>query len=273
MARKPGFLARLRGAGQAGAPLVAPRQHHALSLNAAPVATYAVGDVHGCADAYKALEAQILADIATQGGPCLIVLLGDIVDRGAKSAAMIDHLLAPTPAGVQRLVLLGNHEDMFLDFIDAPDGKAAWLGHGGRETLLSYGMSPDRVGNFDMPTERLAMIIGAHVPDHHLAFLRQLPLCLRIGGWFLSHAGFDPDLPLEAQPSEALIWGRPDRIDAAPAGQLPDGLRAIHGHVPGETPVVTARRIGIDTGACFGGTLTAVRLIEGQEPAFFTERA
>jgi serine/threonine protein phosphatase 1 len=47
------------------------------------------------------------------------------------------------------------------------------------------------------------------------------------------------------------------------------GLTVIHGHTPrGDDPEVDERRINIDTGACYGGPLTAVMLRQGEAPEF-----
>ncbi|MFC7542265.1 hypothetical protein ACFQU2_26105 [Siccirubricoccus deserti] len=41
----------------------------------------------------------------------------------------------------------------------------------------------------------------------------------------------------------------------------------VHGHTPASQPAIRAHRIGIDTGACFGGTLTCL-VLEGQRLRF-----
>ena len=112
-----------------------------LDLSEGPV--YAVGDAHGCLSLYRQLEAQILRDAAALPGTPTVVLLGDIVDKGPDTAALLDFLLRPAPPPLRRLCLRGNHESMMLAYLEKPAKNAQWLGFGGVETLLSYGLALD----------------------------------------------------------------------------------------------------------------------------------
>nr|WP_275981993.1 metallophosphoesterase [Frigidibacter sp. ROC022] len=251
------------------------RQDHAdpvargQSLNRPDAVIYAVGDPHGRLDLFRRLERLILSDPdrpATQ--PALLVVLGDMLDRGPASAGLIEHLLAPPPRGLERICLMGNHEAMALAFFARPDPAAPWLKLGGAETLASYGIAPDPTLGYRLPARQLAARIDGHVPVPHLAFLRGLPLWLRIGPHFFSHAGPDPARRLDAQRPHELLWSR--AFDAAPTKPPPDlgnGL-AVQGHVPLPRAERRGWRLGVDTGACATGRLTAVRLQDGQAPAF-----
>ena len=59
--------------------------------------------------------------------------------------------------------------------------------------------------------------------------------------------------------TDASSW--PDRAEL-------EGLTVVHGHTPQDEPEVEPRRINVDTGACYGGPLTAVMLKPGAEPSF-----
>ncbi|MDP2062096.1 MAG: metallophosphoesterase [Phaeovulum sp.] len=240
-----------------------------LVLDAEPAALYAVGDVHGHIDLYRQIEARIAADPVP--GEKLIVLLGDIVDRGPDSAGMIDHLLAPPPAGVGRICLLGNHEDMALQFLLDPDPLAEWLVHGGAEMLASYGIARGVEAARALSRRALAMRIAAHIPGEHIEFLQSLPLFLRAGPHFLSHAGVDAALPLEMQTRRALLWSRQfiDAETAPPPGLGPSGL-VVQGHLPIESAAQRGWRINVDTGAYVTGRLSAVRLQPGLAPVFLS---
>ena len=89
--------------------LLAPRaQREArrrVSIGTGDIAVYAVGDVHGCLDELLELEAMIAADGAGLPAGKLIVMLGDYVDRGASSAQVLDHLIAPPTADFERICL------------------------------------------------------------------------------------------------------------------------------------------------------------------------
>lgn len=240
-----------------------------LVLDAPVPVLYAVGDVHGRIDLYREMEAQIAAE--DEPGEKLIVLLGDLIDRGPDSAGMIDHLLAPAPAGTTRLCLLGNHEEMAIQFLLDPDPKAAWLSHGGAEMLMSYGIARDPQALRQLSRRALAMRIAAHVPQEHFDFLHSLPLFLRAGPHFLCHAGIDPAVALDAQDRRALLWSRRflDPESPPPVGLAPGGV-VVQGHVPIEAAAQRGWRINVDTGAYITGRLSAVRFAAGCAPSFLS---
>ncbi len=240
----------------------------ALRLPQMPAALYAIGDVHGCLDQLINLEAKILADGAQIAGQKLVVVLGDVVDRGPKSAEVIDHLLAPMPVGWQRLVLKGNHEQMMLKFLRDPDAHQSWLKFGGAETLQSYGLAEDPELGFGLPAPRMTQMIATVVPSAHMQFLDQLPLCLEVGEFFLSHAGFDPAKSLADQTPHDLMWRNATQLDFS--GGV---VTAVHGHVPVAEAEHAPRRINLDTGAYASGVLTAARLTTADDITFFTARA
>lgn len=228
---------------------------------------WAVGDVHGRLDLYRAVEARIARAARDEGRTQTVVLLGDMIDRGPESRGMIEHLLAPPPEGLRRHALRGNHEDMALRFLAKPGAHAAWLDFGGLETLASYGVSPGE-GAPDLPG--IADAFRAALPEAHLGFLRGLPAGLHAGRWVLTHAGAAPETPLSRQTSGDLTWARhaaiPDLLPPADLG----GRTVVHGHVPVSEPIAQGWRINVDTGACFTGRLTAVRLPAEGDPAFLT---
>ncbi|MFP1645471.1 metallophosphoesterase [Pontitalea aquivivens] len=230
---------------------------------------YAVGDIHGEVALYRQLERRILADRATRFGdrPALVVILGDMIDRGPDSAGLIDFLLAPAPRGLRRLCLMGNHEQMALAFLTAPDPRAAWLDHGGAQTLASYGIVPDPRHGYRMPARRLRALVAAHVPPAHLAFLRGLPAWLWAGHFFC-HAGTAPDRSLTRQSLGTLLWSRGFDDPSLPAPADLGGALVVHGHMPQPRAVQRGWRINVDSGACATGRLSAVRLVAGDEPAF-----
>jgi len=102
---------------------------------------YAIGDIHGRLDLFDAMIRAIEADDAQRPGvETHIILLGDLVDRGPDSAGVI----ARTRSWQQQRsvrVLAGNHEEMFLNAFKKPEVLRHFLKHGGRETVLSYGLS------------------------------------------------------------------------------------------------------------------------------------
>lgn len=254
------LLSRLRG------PQDTNQSSGGLVLNEMPAVTYAVGDVHGCLSLYRRLEDKLVEDATRVIGSKLIVLLGDIIDRGPESAGMVDHLLKPSPAGFERLCLLGNHEEMMLYYFDEPAAHQAWLSYGGCETLKSYGIQPDPSHSWEIPARRMQLLMQSHIPEQHLRFLKSLPLYLSLPEYYLVHGGIDPRKPLENQSRQDLLWIRlEERLESVAVEKT-----VVHGH----TPVSVAKQIGwripVDTGAFFSGVLSAVKLRTGQAPEFIT---
>jgi serine/threonine protein phosphatase 1 len=222
---------------------------------------YAVGDIHGCAGLLDQLTARIVDDAWTATGPRWLVYLGDYVDRGPDSRGVIDRLLAP-PAGFSCSYLRGNHDQVVLDFLDDPSVFRTWREFGARETLMSYGVLPPRFDDTEAYAEASAALRQALPPDH-LAFLSRLEPSLELGGYFFTHAGVRPGIPLARQSVEDLMWIREDFL-----GSRADfGAVVVHGHTPMVRPQRTANRIGVDTGAYATGRLTAV-VLEGDSCRF-----
>jgi len=228
-----------------------------LSFDQWPAAVYAIGDVHGCLDQLLALEAEIVADGAAIAGEKWIVTLGDYIDRGRASPAVLDHVMSPAPPGFRRFALIGNHEQLLLDFLDNPAANLEWLEWGGTQTARAYGMPDDpRQGWRRQPNEYGARLRPL-VPERHIAFLKALPTCLSLPNFFFVHAGIRPGVALEAQDDEDLIWIRAPFLRARFSGEL----TVVHGHTPVEAVEAVPGRIDIDTGCFYSGVLTGLRVL------------
>lgn len=231
------------------------------AANSAPAAAipagqrvYAVGDVHGRADLFDALAAAIESDDAARGpAETTVILLGDLIDRGPDSAGVI----AAARAWQQRRpvrILMGNHEEMFLDSLEDIEVLRPFLRFGGRETVLSYGIDRSAYVAAELP-ECLQMIRAA-VPQEDLAFIRTFEDRIQIGDYLFVHAGIRPGLPLADQKVQDLRWIREPFLSHGEG----HGLVVVHGHTIFEAPDVRHNRIGIDTGAWTSGRLTALGL-------------
>ncbi len=227
---------------------------------------YAIGDVHGLRGELAALHAAIRDDLAARPHPAPVVVhLGDFVDRGPDSAGVLSDLIAWDLHGVERICILGNHDDLMVKFFDDPRG--VWCGYhwlernlGGAATLASYGV------DVDPRTPLVALEVArGRVPDAHLHFLAGLPRMHRIGGYLFVHAGIAPGVPLDRQDPEDLVWIRGPFL-TSPADH---GVVVVHGHTPVKAVEVRRNRIAIDTGAVFGGPLTCL-VLEGAERALLT---
>lgn len=218
---------------------------------------YAVGDVHGCAAEFEALIAAIDADDAARGATdTTVILLGDLVDRGPESARVIA-LAKQWQARRKVRILIGNHEEMFLDSFDSVEVLRQFLRHGGRETLLSYPVDPAAYADASF-AETQAMMAAA-VPAAERDWLARLEDAVLIGDYLFVHAGIKPGVPLEQQTLSDLRWIREPFLSHRES----HGAIVVHGHTITEEIEVRTNRIGIDTGAYASGKLTALGL-EGE---------
>lgn len=221
----------------------------------------AVGDIHGRMD----LLSDVLGRLALDGPDLPVVFVGDYIDRGPDSAAVLRHLCALQSTDPERIsCLLGNHEDMLLAFLDGSlHDHRIWLRNGGVATLQSFGISlsakspaPDEVAQI---RSGLQDAMGSEL----LTWLRGLPLVWNTGNVWVTHAGADPFVDMPRQDRTALLWGHPDFRRHART----DGQWVVHGHTI--VPEVECRdgRVAIDTGAFHTGRLSAVQLSnEGVRP-------
>ncbi|WP_448950767.1 metallophosphoesterase [Labrys neptuniae] len=228
------------------------------------ISVIAFGDVHGCYDKLESLLEQIEERVASfPEQRHIVVSVGDLVDRGPDSARVVERLAAGVP-GCELVVLAGNHEAMMLDFIRGGEGAEIWLHNGGLRTLASYGVDLERALDEGVSLFGLRRALLERLPDHHLAFLTRRPLSYECGGYFFVHAGIRPGRPPDRQDEEDLLWIRNEFLDWD--GDF--GKRIVHGHTPVEVATFKHNRINLDTGACFGGPLTAV-LLEGARATIF----
>lgn len=222
---------------------------------------YAIGDIHGRIDLLEELLARIHDD--NGGNADQLVFLGDYVDRGPDSKGVIDRLTALGNSDQEVIFLKGNHEAIMLDFLNDPSEKLHWLEWGGEETLESYGVE----NVLGRSGEDLAAELAKQLPAEHKLFLESLRLTHLEGDYLFVHAGVRPGVPLEDQQEEDLLWIR-KRFHKASSKERPDKV-VIHGHQPTKKPIDAGWRIGIDTGACWTGRLTAV-VLEGTKRRFLS---
>ena len=231
---------------------------------------YAIGDVHGCLERLRDLERWIREDAARRtASRRMIVHLGDYVDRGPDSAGVVRHLIERPLAGYETVHLMGNHERMLLDFLDDPAGGATWLANGGVAALASWDVAADRYAARDRAAlEELAAAFARRLPAAERRFLEGLRLTHREGGYLFVHAGIRPGVPLDAQIPDDLLWIRGEFLRS----NNDHGAVVVHGHTPVEEAEILPNRINVDTGAVYGGTLTAA-VLEGELVSLLQARA
>jgi len=211
---------------------------------------YAIGDIHGMRDALARLLALLPLEESDR-----LIFIGDYIDRGPDPKGTVE-LLLEVAKQRECIFLMGNHEAMFLSFLgwQGPSyfGKEAFLHNGGETTLQSYGYF-EAEGDFTLPPE-------------HEKFYRELRLFHLEGEYAFVHAGMskaslglsDVKYALSRERTKDLLWQRE-------TADLPHslGVTIVYGHTP--LPDFSVRwnvpySIGIDTGAVYGGPLSAIRL-------------
>lgn len=217
---------------------------------------YAIGDVHGCADLLDQLLDRIRDDDAARGtARTTLIFLGDLVDRGPGSAAVIETLLRLRDARPDTRFIAGNHEEVFLEALNGdPKALRMFCRIGGRETVLSYGI--DAAAYDRMDYDDLHAALQVRVPPQHRAFLSAFEDMIVIGDYVFVHAGVRPDVDLSAQRTADLRWIRKSFLDHQ---GLLDKI-VVHGHTISDGLDVQPFRIGVDTGAYETGRLTALGL-------------
>lgn len=200
--------------------------------------TCIIGDIHGCSTSLVNLLTAVERQADT------IVFLGDYIDRGPDSKKVIDSILE-LKQQYSVITLLGNHEYMLRNYL-AENDNGLFLQFGGQETLASYGLPPDA------PPAALK----AAIPKKHLGFLYDLSLLWENKHAFYVHAGLQPGVHSSRQSRNWCLWAR----DAFIRSPHDFGKPVIFGHTVFQEPLVQKNKIGIDTGAVYGQSLTALLL-------------
>lgn len=203
---------------------------------------FAIGDIHGCL--FKLKEMMPLLEIDPVDDT--IVFLGDYIDRGPDARGVVDFILSIKKTMNNVICLLGNHEQLFLDYSLKKINRKIFLNNGGMSTLLSYGFTGTRSGK------------KMNFPESHLQFFNSLYPYYETDDYIFVHAGLLPGTPLEQQDIDDLLWIR----DEFTASAYDFGKIVVFGHTPLSAPLVDVNKIGLDTGAVYGGKLTCVELPE-----------
>lgn len=221
---------------------------------------YAIGDVHGRFDLLVALVDRIRADNRARGAAEVhVVMLGDLVDRGAQSAQVIEFLRAQQGGFAEFHFVSGNHEEAMLASLatDADPDTTGWLDYGGYQTMASYGVDAEAL---DLHGPALAATLRRGIPNTHIDFISGFVDRVLIGDYLFVHAGIRPGVALDRQTVEDMRWIREPFLEDA----RDHGVVVVHGHSIRPEPEFRANRIGIDTGAWRSGILTALGLESDQ---------
>lgn len=207
--------------------------------------TFAIGDIHG---SFEKLIAVLAGCRKVGGSDSRFILLGDYIDRGPDSMKVVELLMKEQQSEPDNFIcLLGNHESMLLAASSANrlDGDLiSWWQNGGEQTLASYGVRDPR-----------------EIPQAHIDWIETCRLSFEDSQRLYVHAGVRPGIPLNKQTSEDRLWIREPFLSSR---EEFDKL-VVHGHTPTASgfPDLQPNRLNLDTGACFGGALTAAAFVSG----------
>ena len=225
---------------------------------------YAIGDIHGRVDLLADLHRRILDDAERNAKPRMVVVyVGDYVDRGLQSRAVLDTLIGEPLEGFESIHLKGNHEAMMLQFLADSRAASGWLEIGGNATLLSYGVKPKEEQSLLKRLAEAQAQLQHNLPASHRAFLEGLKLHHTEGDYLFVHAGLKPRVALDDQRERDLLWIRDDFLEST----VDHGKTVVHGHSISWEPEVKANRINVDTGAFASGVLTCL-VLDGEETSF-----
>lgn len=220
----------------------------------------AVGDIHGCLEEFD----ELLKTLQYKKEEMRLVLMGDLMDRG------------PDPVGCVRRArelgvecIMGNHEEKHL----------RWHRHE-KKRLDTGKPNPMR------PLAHEAMQANEALSDQDWTWMKALPLKLHMTGtlWAV-HGGCEPRFTLDKQDPKQIIRCRyvdangvaqalnPDKSQPkgtvywSEAWQGPESIiygHCVHDlqHVRVDHRIHDVQCVGIDTGCCFGGHLTAAFVSE-----------
>ena len=224
-----------------------PPQVHAVLANPKE-RVILVGDVHGCLDELNDLLDACSFDATTD----TVILVGDLVNKGPKSAGVVAAARERGFLGVR-----GNHDDKCLFERERRDAERAR-------------------GDTPAADEKYAYTDSFSAED--LLYLRNLPFTLSLPthNAIVVHAGLVPGVPLDAQDPAGMYTQR-NLVPSGSSYTWSDGTKKgvpWAGEWPGDQPHVffghDAKRglqqhkhaTGLDTGCCYGKKLSAMILPE-----------
>lgn len=206
--------------------------------------TIIVGDVHACPDEFGML----LERVRYAQGSDRLVLVGDLVARGPDSGGAVARAIE---AGA--LAVRGNHDEKVLRF---------WRARREGAPLPQLGERHQRAVR--------------ELREEHFAWLDALPLSLPLPshGALVVHAGLDPSRPLEEQDPAMLLNIRSiddagvatHKLLGTPWARVWAGPEhVVFGHDARRGLQIERFATGLDTGCCYGRTLTAM-VLDQDEP-------
>ena len=222
---------------------------------------FAIGDIHGCLNQLISIHDQIFNYKNYKKEEDLLIYIGDYIDRGPKSKQVIDQILQLKNKEIKTVFLMGNHEEMMIDFLfNKINNLENWLINGADQTFKSYDIEVVEFikdGFEDHIIDKLRKVLIEKLGNGHLNFFKNLQLTFSVAQYLFVHAGIDPKKNLTDQSKQDYLWARSGDF-------FHKDFKAekiiVHGHTPEKNVVNFPYRINIDTGCYFSGKLSCVCL-------------
>jgi serine/threonine protein phosphatase 1 len=224
--------------------------------------TFVIGDVHG----RRAQLNQLVELIPRDPERDMLVLLGDIIDRGEDVPGTVADVVKLRDEQPERVLCLrGNHEQMLLDFVD--EAATLWLhaAVGSECTFEQYTGKPLRVRS-EQDFATLRAEFTAAVPPAHVEFFRALPLFYEDDYALYVHAGLPGGAHPRDTPAQHLLWSRDGNFfrnyTGKPCvfGHTPAPLLPLRGRLGRHGIYISHSAIGIDSGYIHTSPLSCLQL-------------
>ena len=181
---------------------------------------WVIPDIHGCVKTLQTLIEELIRPDRWDD----LYFLGDYIDRGPDSKGVIDYIRTLQKEKYNITALRGNHEQFVIELYEAElnskfawfyrfaDKKyRSWMDIGGRDTMLSFGISELR-----------------DIPPEYIDWMRSLPYYVQVEDFILVHAGLNFEAEDPFSDKETMLWTREYNIVPEKIGNR----KIIHGHVP-----------------------------------------
>lgn len=224
----------------------------------APARVFVVGDIHGCNEELNILLSK-LTDEEHLTADDRVVFLGDYIDRGPDSKGVIDTLIQFKNKFPDTIFLRGNHEDILLCSLKL---KSNTLGYGSQAHMSNGGIGFYKSYGVDVNIPSTIYTFLNAIPAAHIEFIKDTKLIAECESGVFVHAGIQPNIPLEYQTEETILWVREYWIQS----EVSIGKTVYYGHTPGNSiSYDLPYKVCLDSGCVFGKYLSCLEITENKE--------
>ena len=223
---------------------------------------FVISDIHG-------MYQDFLKVLTYWNRKDLLVILGDMIDRGPESLEVIQLVMKiKEHYGDKVIVLTGNHDQLLIDFINDPfEYGNNYQNNGGNDTIRSF--TKDESIFYYSFAARANKLLENNASE--IEFIRKLPRYHEFGKVLFTHAGFCSWRDCwEETTDEQFIWIRDHYKHKNNSGFV-----NVFGHTP--TQLINKDKsndvwisedklyIGIDGACAYGGQLNGILINEAGE--------